>query len=147
MMVANPMGIVPKNIDTVEWPKICLASSKNNTQRLAYISVNRQNSTILKNHKASPNALGHCATKGSWPRASARIPVPIVAANQLGVNCRIASRGLDKAASGWLPPIIAASRVSLIFALPLQCAFDMTWLKYSLMGIAVKTDSIGLYDL
>ncbi len=36
MMVARPMGMVPKNIETVEWPKIRRASSKNSTQRAAY---------------------------------------------------------------------------------------------------------------
>ncbi len=33
MIVARPMGIVPKNIETVECPKIRRASSKNITQR------------------------------------------------------------------------------------------------------------------
>ena len=34
-MVARPMGIQPKNIETTEWPKIRLAPSKKKIHRAA----------------------------------------------------------------------------------------------------------------
>jgi hypothetical protein len=40
----------------------------------------------LKNHNTSPTGLSEGPMPGTCGSASARIPVPIVAANQLGVN-------------------------------------------------------------
>ncbi|MCY1184719.1 hypothetical protein D9M71_228760 [compost metagenome] len=78
------MGMVPKNIDTVEWAKICRASSKNISQRAAYNTLNRMNRAMVSHHKASA-----VPCRLSMPiciRARAKTPVPMVAANQLGVN-------------------------------------------------------------
>lgn len=96
MMVANPMGIVPKNIETVECPKILRASSKNSTQRAAYSAVNTMNRPILNSHRASAIACKPGDATGNWARANAKTPVPMVAANQFGVNWRITSRGCCK---------------------------------------------------
>ncbi|MCY1455202.1 hypothetical protein D9M71_723190 [compost metagenome] len=96
MMVASPMGMVPKNIETVEWPKIRRASSKNSTQRAVYTAVNSRNRAILNSQRASAKACKAGMATGNCASANASTPVPMVAANQLGVNWRITSRGCCK---------------------------------------------------
>ncbi|MNP70458.1 hypothetical protein D3C76_1666920 [compost metagenome] len=56
MIVARPMGMVPKNMDTVEWPKMRRASSKKNSQRARYNTLNTTKSAMVSSHKASANA-------------------------------------------------------------------------------------------
>ena len=48
---------------------------------------------MLKNHNTSPIGLSAGPMPGTCGSARARMPVPMVAANQLGVNWRIISRG------------------------------------------------------
>ena len=99
-MVAKPMGMVPKNIETVECPKIRRASSKNITQRAVYNALNSTNRKIVNSHSPSAKACSPGQLNGSCANASASTPVPMVAANQLGVNWRITSRGRAKWLNG-----------------------------------------------
>ncbi|MCY1181835.1 hypothetical protein D9M73_223650 [compost metagenome] len=96
MIVASPMGMVPKNIETVEWPKIRRASSKNSAQRAAYSRVNNRNKKILNSQSPSAMTCRTGLATGNCASAKASTPVPMVAANQLGVNWRMTSRGCCK---------------------------------------------------
>jgi hypothetical protein len=62
---------------------------------------------MLKNHSPSATACSPGILTGKSESAMARIPVPIVAANQFGVNCRTTSRGLDNRESGFNPVTMA----------------------------------------
>ena len=80
------MGMVPKNMETVAWPNTCFASSKNMTQRALYSAANNTNSAMLKSQSPSARRAIPGSAPGSWASASDKMPVPIVAANQFGVN-------------------------------------------------------------
>jgi hypothetical protein len=104
------MGIVPKNIETVEWPKIRRASSKNNTQRAAYKAVNKANRTMLNSQSLRRARKPGLAT-GNCASANASTPVPMVAANQFGVNWRITSRGCCRWLNGLIPGLMVLGHV------------------------------------
>ncbi|MNV30759.1 hypothetical protein D3C71_1220390 [compost metagenome] len=111
MMVARPMGMVPKNIETVEWPKIRRASSKNSSQRAAYSAVNNRNRKMLNSQRTSAMPCKTELPMGNCASAKASTPVPMVAANQFGVNWRITSRGCCRWLKGLIPGLAMLGHV------------------------------------